>query len=398
MSARTRRVAIASSYAVLGSILLWSRLAGLNNGGFCCDEIATVVNSVRAGPGPILTGPYTPNNHELYSLLGWATSSIFARVGDRAETRCGDSVHRRRRDRHGLVARQDDCALGPLVPVVRNRITAASRHLAPRARIRPCLPRNERDGRRSTGSGTQRPLVVRRRILGRRAHRHVDASALRDRLRRHRCRSPPARGAPREVRRRRGGVARRHGRLVRAALRRHRDELRTGVRRGNLGPMARDCPVRSDPVSRAHGARREHRQPIVCDAPRGGRARRSRGIEPAAPAPRACIDPMRRCHHDGGRLLDHRHARHPSVLQLPPRSAPHPPRDRLRIHRRATADEAGASAHADRRRTRRATRFHVDPAAHIGSSVATRFAARDGIRDPNERAIRSRLRIYAVFG
>ena len=25
----------------------------------------------------ILTGPYTPNNHELYSLLGWATDSVF---------------------------------------------------------------------------------------------------------------------------------------------------------------------------------------------------------------------------------------------------------------------------------------------------------------------------------
>lgn len=31
---------------------------------------------VRAGPREILAGPYIPNNHELFSLLGWATSSV----------------------------------------------------------------------------------------------------------------------------------------------------------------------------------------------------------------------------------------------------------------------------------------------------------------------------------
>jgi hypothetical protein len=72
----TRTLTVAA-YAILGSILAWSRLAGLDNWGYCCDEIATVVSSVRAGPETILTGTYTPNNHELYSLLGWATSSIF---------------------------------------------------------------------------------------------------------------------------------------------------------------------------------------------------------------------------------------------------------------------------------------------------------------------------------
>jgi hypothetical protein len=69
----TRALTVAA-YAILGSLLAWSRFAGLDDG-YCCDEIATVVNSVRAGPGTILTGAYTPNNHELYSLLGWATSS-----------------------------------------------------------------------------------------------------------------------------------------------------------------------------------------------------------------------------------------------------------------------------------------------------------------------------------
>jgi hypothetical protein len=65
-----------AAYALFGSLLAWSRLAGLDNGGYCCDEIRTVADSVRTGPTTILTGTYTPNNHELFSLLGWATSSV----------------------------------------------------------------------------------------------------------------------------------------------------------------------------------------------------------------------------------------------------------------------------------------------------------------------------------
>ena len=70
------RALTVAAYALLGSLLAWSRLAGLDNGGYCC-EIRTVVDSVRTGPATILTGAYAPNNHELFSLLGWATSSIF---------------------------------------------------------------------------------------------------------------------------------------------------------------------------------------------------------------------------------------------------------------------------------------------------------------------------------
>jgi hypothetical protein len=70
------RALTVGSYAVLGSLLAWSRLAGLNRA-FCCDEIYTVTDYVRAGPSTILTGSYTPNNHELFSLLGWTTSSLF---------------------------------------------------------------------------------------------------------------------------------------------------------------------------------------------------------------------------------------------------------------------------------------------------------------------------------
>jgi hypothetical protein len=69
------RIVIVVSYAALGSILCWSRLVGLR-AGYCCDEIRTVTEYVSAGPRAILTGPYVPNNHELFNLLGWATSSL----------------------------------------------------------------------------------------------------------------------------------------------------------------------------------------------------------------------------------------------------------------------------------------------------------------------------------
>ena len=71
----TTRLTVAA-YALLGSILAWSRLAGLDRFGYCCDEISTVANSIRAGPREILGGPYTPNNHELFSLVGWATTKL----------------------------------------------------------------------------------------------------------------------------------------------------------------------------------------------------------------------------------------------------------------------------------------------------------------------------------
>lgn len=64
-----------AAYAVLGSILLWTRLAGLDRS-FWLDELWTVDDYVRGGPRDILAGPYLPNNHELFSMLGWVTSSI----------------------------------------------------------------------------------------------------------------------------------------------------------------------------------------------------------------------------------------------------------------------------------------------------------------------------------
>ena len=65
----------AGAYAVLGLVLLATRLVGLDRS-FWSDEVVTVTDYVRAGPRGILAGPYIPNNHELYSLLGCATSSM----------------------------------------------------------------------------------------------------------------------------------------------------------------------------------------------------------------------------------------------------------------------------------------------------------------------------------
>ena len=66
---------IAVAYAILGSTLIVTRLVGLHRS-FWTDEVVTVTDYIRAGPREILAGPYIPNNHELYSILGWATSSL----------------------------------------------------------------------------------------------------------------------------------------------------------------------------------------------------------------------------------------------------------------------------------------------------------------------------------
>jgi hypothetical protein len=60
---------------VFGSILCWSRFTGLNRS-YWRDEIFTVTTYVRGGPDEILFGTYIPNNHELFSLLAWATASL----------------------------------------------------------------------------------------------------------------------------------------------------------------------------------------------------------------------------------------------------------------------------------------------------------------------------------
>ena len=50
------------------------RLVGLGRS-LWLDEIITVEAFVREGPRVILAGPYLKNNHELFSMLAWLTSS-----------------------------------------------------------------------------------------------------------------------------------------------------------------------------------------------------------------------------------------------------------------------------------------------------------------------------------
>jgi len=73
---RAATALVTALYVVFGSLLCWSRFAGLNHG-YSSDEFMTVRGYVSAGPHEILVGHYIPNNHELFSLLGWATTSIF---------------------------------------------------------------------------------------------------------------------------------------------------------------------------------------------------------------------------------------------------------------------------------------------------------------------------------
>ena len=69
------RAGAVAGYAIFGAILVSTRTVGLGRS-YWHDEILTVVDYVRGGPRVILTGPYLPNNHELFSLLGWATHEL----------------------------------------------------------------------------------------------------------------------------------------------------------------------------------------------------------------------------------------------------------------------------------------------------------------------------------
>ncbi len=75
MTVDWRRVATASSYAILGIALLWSRLYSLGHS-FWTDEILMVEGYVRPGLRVILTHGLT---HQLMAILCWAASHA---VGD----------------------------------------------------------------------------------------------------------------------------------------------------------------------------------------------------------------------------------------------------------------------------------------------------------------------------
>jgi hypothetical protein len=72
------RAFVIAAFSVLGLGLAWSRLVGLDQS-MWHDEIYTVVHYVRPGPRAIF-GDYVPNDHMLYELLTWATSSVLGQT------------------------------------------------------------------------------------------------------------------------------------------------------------------------------------------------------------------------------------------------------------------------------------------------------------------------------
>ncbi|HXF97661.1 MAG TPA: hypothetical protein VNJ46_03495 [Gaiellaceae bacterium] len=72
---RLRGAAVILGYVALGLLMAWTRLAGLDRS-YWHDELVTVEDFVRRGPGVILAGEYIPNNHQLFSLLAWATTAL----------------------------------------------------------------------------------------------------------------------------------------------------------------------------------------------------------------------------------------------------------------------------------------------------------------------------------
>lgn len=63
---------------VMAGLLVWTRLVPLNLG-FWGDETFTVARYVDPGPRGTF-GSYVPNNHMLFSLLAWATTSVLGRA------------------------------------------------------------------------------------------------------------------------------------------------------------------------------------------------------------------------------------------------------------------------------------------------------------------------------
>jgi hypothetical protein len=60
---------------VLGAIVLWTRLAGLNQS-LWHDEVFSVVHYVALGPSTIVSGEYVPNDHVLFNLLAYGTTEL----------------------------------------------------------------------------------------------------------------------------------------------------------------------------------------------------------------------------------------------------------------------------------------------------------------------------------
>lgn len=63
-------------FGLLVAVLLWSRLVGLDQS-FWHDEVFTVIRYAGEGPEAIFSSSrYVPNNHVLFSLLAWGTTSL----------------------------------------------------------------------------------------------------------------------------------------------------------------------------------------------------------------------------------------------------------------------------------------------------------------------------------
>jgi hypothetical protein len=60
---------------LLGALVLWTRLAGLNQS-LWHDEVFSVVHYIGLGPSTIVSGDYVPNNHVLFNLLGYGTTRV----------------------------------------------------------------------------------------------------------------------------------------------------------------------------------------------------------------------------------------------------------------------------------------------------------------------------------
>lgn len=58
-----------------GAFILWSRLASLDQS-LWHDEVFSVVHYSSRGPNAIFFDEYIPNNHVLFNLLAWATTSV----------------------------------------------------------------------------------------------------------------------------------------------------------------------------------------------------------------------------------------------------------------------------------------------------------------------------------
>jgi hypothetical protein len=75
-SSRSRVLLSGAIYTALAFVLLWSRLTGLDLS-FWHDEVVTVTRYAGQGPHVIFFSDYIPNNHVLFEILAWATTTVF---------------------------------------------------------------------------------------------------------------------------------------------------------------------------------------------------------------------------------------------------------------------------------------------------------------------------------